>query len=220
MPSSRPPVHIQVDRRELGSGVPEQLKEIGGVTLEVASLPLADYILSPRLAVERKSANDLEASIIDRRLFAQVAELAQRYERVVYLIEGPTLYGGRLHPNAIRGALSYLLVLAGVSVLRSEGPEDSAQLLATMARHEQHGLGYEVPLHQKRRSPSPQRQVRYLVEDLPGIGPQTADALLRHFGTLERLFGASEEELCQVPGIGPKRARAIRELLTLPYETK
>ncbi|MCD6518302.1 MAG: hypothetical protein J7M05_00050 [Anaerolineae bacterium] len=90
-------------------------------------------------------------------------------------------------------------------------PRDGAALVGRLAG------GGGVGLYQKRRSPSPQRQVRYLVEDLPGIGPQTADTLLRHFGTLERLFGASEEELRQVPGIGPKRARAIRELLTLPY---
>jgi ERCC4-type nuclease len=155
------PTVIRVDHRELASGVPAQLTQFDWVRLEIEQLELADYVLSERLAVERKSAGDFVASILDRRLFAQARELTFAFEHVIYLIEGSDLYGvSRLHPNAVRGALSYLAVLAGVSVLRSESVEDSAILLATMARHAQHGLGYEVPYHAKRRSESPSRQMR------------------------------------------------------------
>ena len=93
-----------------------------------------------------------------------------------------------------------------------------AMLLATMARHGQQGLGYEISLHPSRRRTSPQLQIRYLVEDLPGIGPQMAVALLLHFGSIRALTAASEHELRQVPGIGPQRAQRIHELLSLPYE--
>jgi fanconi anemia group M protein len=209
---------IHVDHRELTSGVPQRLAAIDGIVLSVETLDLADYLLSPQVVVERKTAADLAASILDRRLFAQVQQLDQRFARVVVLIEGMELYAGsNLHPNALRGALSYLVVLAGVSVVRSEGPEDTAQLLATMARHAQHGLGYALSLHHKRRSPSPNVQIRYLVEDLPGIGPQTARALLGAFPTLEALFCADVDALQRVPGIGRKRAQAIRNLATHRY---
>lgn len=211
-------VLIRVDHREVGSGVPECLGGLEWVRLQIEQLDLADYVLSPRVAVERKSAGDFVASILDRRLFAQAEQLKEAYEQVVYLVEGQSLYEGRnVHPNAIRGALSYLAILGGYSVLRSESPEDSALLLATMARHEQQGLGYEISYHAKRRSPSPKTQMRYLVEDLPGIGPQISKALLDRFGTLRCLFNASEEDLRQVPGVGPKRARGIYDLLTRPY---
>ena len=213
-------VLIRVDHREVASGVPERLAELGNVTLRVEQLALADYVLSPRLAVERKSVVDLVASILDKRLFLQVEQLKRAYSQVVYLLEGESLYSaGHVHPNAIRGALSYLVVLQQVSLLRSEGPEDSALLLATMARQEQHGLGYELSLHPKRRSDSPHTQMRYLVEDLPLIGPKTARALLEHFGTLQALFGATEGELRKVPGIGPRRARQIYALITTLYPT-
>jgi len=211
-------VLIRVDHREVGSGVPEGLRELDNVMLQVEQLPLADYVLSPRVAVERKSTADLVASILDKRLFAQIAQLRDAYEEVIYLVEGRSLYQvGGIHPNAIRGALSYLIVLNGVSLLRSEDPTDSALLLATMARQEQHGLGYEVTLHPKRRSISPQLKMRYLVEDLPGIGPKMARALLERFGSLRALFAAGEQDLREVPGVGPKRARQIHELLTQPY---
>jgi ERCC4-type nuclease len=218
MPRKKEPTLIRVDHRESGSGVPEFLRSLSGVVVQIEQLDVADYVLSQRLAVERKSAADLAASILDKRLFAQVEQLKSAYQRVVYLIEGASLYdASHLHPNAIRGALAYLVVLNDVATLRSDGPEDSAQLLATMARQEQQGLGYEVSGHPKRRPSAPDLQMRYLVEDLPGIGPKRARALLERFGSLSVLFAATEEELSRVSGIGVKTARELRELLCRPF---
>jgi len=120
----------------------------------------------------------------------------------------------------LRGALSYLVVLAGVSLMRSVDADDSAQLLATMARHAQQGVGYEVSRHAARRTADPNLQIRYVVEDLPGIGPVTAQALLVRFATLRDLFAADESDLLEVPGIGPRRAAQIVELLTRRFAPK
>lgn len=218
-PRGRQASLIRVDQREVGSGVPESLATLDGVILRIEQLDVADYVLSQRVAVERKSAADLAASILDRRLFAQVEQLKMAYEQVIYLIEGESLYeASHVHPNAMRGALSFLVILQGVSLIRTESPQDSALFLATMARHAQHGLGYEPSTHPKRRSLAPQLQLRYLVEDLPGVGPKTAQALLERFGSLRNMFNASEEELYQVPGIGPKRARQLHDLFNLTYD--
>ena len=40
-------------------------------------------------------------------------------------------------------------------------------------------------------------------------GLETADALVRHFGSIQRIAQATEEELATVPGIGPKVAQSI-----------
>ena len=209
---------IRADHREFGSGVPEWLGKQPRVLLQAEQLALGDYVLSGRVAVERKTSADFAASILDRRLFIQAEALGKAFDLVIYLIEGSSLCEAcNLHPNAIRGALSYLSVLCGFSVVRSEGPEDTARLIATMARHEQHGLGYEISLHSKRRSVSPRLQMRYLVEDLPGIGPRLAEALLGYFGTLRDLFTADEKSLREVPGIGAKRAHSIFGLLNRPF---
>ena len=199
--------------------MPEALGDLEWVHVAVESLDLGDYVLSPTVVVERKSASDLASSILDKRLFAQAAEYARVYERVIFLVEGQSLYeASNLHPNAIRGALSYLVVLAGVTLLRSEDPRDSALLLATMARHAQQGLGYELSFHAKRAGATPEQQMRYLVEDLPGIGPRMARELLAHFGDVRTLFCANEDALRGVAGIGPKRASGIAELLRRRYE--
>ena len=211
-------VEIHVDHREVGSGVPECLEGLESVRLVVESLDVGDYVLGSGVVVERKTTADFVASIIDKRLFAQVEQMTAAYGTVICLLEGKSLFSvGSVHPNALRGALSYLAVLRGVTILPTQDASDSAQMLGIMARHAQYGLGYELSLHRVRRSDSPQLRMRYLVEDLPGIGPKTADALLAHFGTLQALFEATEPELREVLGMGAKRARQVRALLSTSY---
>jgi ERCC4-type nuclease len=47
---------------------------------------------------------------------------------------------------------------------------------------------------------------------LPGISTVGAGRLLAHFGSLERVFAAGHEELLEVRGIGPVRARTLARL--------
>jgi len=49
------------------------------------------------------------------------------------------------------------------------------------------------------------------------VGESTARDLARHFGDLEPLAKASEEELLQVPDIGPVVARSIRQFFDEPH---
>jgi DNA ligase (NAD+) len=47
--------------------------------------------------------------------------------------------------------------------------------------------------------------------NIPDVGWVTAQTLVRHFGTIDRLLHASFEELQEVDGIGPDRAESIAE---------
>ncbi len=47
--------------------------------------------------------------------------------------------------------------------------------------------------------------------NIPDVGWVTAQTLARHFGTVDRLLAASQEELVEADGIGPERAEAIAE---------
>ena len=115
------------------------------------------------------------------------------------------------------GAISYLSVIENLSVIHTVDAQQTVQMLETMARHCQQGLGYEVALRsQKPRDTSV--LLRYIVEGLPSIGPKAAHNLLKHFKTVSAVFTASEKELCEVPGIGQKTASRIHELLNFPYE--
>jgi DNA ligase (NAD+) len=47
--------------------------------------------------------------------------------------------------------------------------------------------------------------------NIPDVGWVTAQNLVRHFGTIARLAGASQEDIQEVEGIGPDRAESIAE---------
>ena len=47
--------------------------------------------------------------------------------------------------------------------------------------------------------------------NIPDVGWVTAQNLARHFGSVDRLAAASQEEIMECPGIGPERAEAIAE---------
>ena len=47
--------------------------------------------------------------------------------------------------------------------------------------------------------------------NIPDVGWVTAQNLARHFGTVDRLLDARQEEIQEVDGIGPDRAESIAE---------
>jgi DNA ligase (NAD+) len=49
--------------------------------------------------------------------------------------------------------------------------------------------------------------------NIPQVGWVTAQSLARHFGSIDRLMGATQEEIQEVEGVGPDRAEAIAEWL-------
>jgi len=65
---------------------------------------------------------------------------------------------------------------------------------------------FALGFHRQRRDA---RARGSIFDDLQGIGPARRRALLRHFGSAERLLEASQEELEGVPGVPAKTARAV-----------
>jgi excinuclease ABC subunit C len=82
---------------------------------------------------------------------------------------------------------------------------DSAGLqLLQRIRDEAHR--FALGFHRQRREAKARGSI---FDDLQGVGPVRRRALLRHFGSSERLLEASQEELEGVPGVPEKTARAI-----------
>ncbi len=47
------------------------------------------------------------------------------------------------------------------------------------------------------------------LDTVPGLGPARRATLLRHFGSVRKIAGATEAELAELPGIGPRLASAV-----------
>ncbi|QLH79627.1 excinuclease ABC subunit C [Halosimplex rubrum] len=86
-------------------------------------------------------------------------------------------------------------------------PDDAGHLhLLQRARDEAHR--FAVQYHQTLRD-----DVSTVLDDIDGIGPETRKRLLRRFGSVENVRGASREELERVDGVGAKTAGTLAERL-------
>ncbi|WP_410766132.1 DEAD/DEAH box helicase [Haloferax sp. DFSO60] len=213
-------VEIVVDQRELDSNIARMLSKRDDLTTRLETLAVGDYVLSDRVAVERKSVSDFLDTLTggDRSIFEQIADLTRHYARPILIIEGRGLYEERnIHPGAIRGALSSIAVDFGVSVLFTEGEDDTAEMLATIALREQTERKRNVSVHGGKSSKTLDEQQEYVVSAIADIGPVTARNLLEAFGTVEAVMIASEDELQDVRGVGAVTAERIREVIGADY---
>jgi excinuclease ABC subunit C len=65
---------------------------------------------------------------------------------------------------------------------------------------------FAITYHRQKRSKS---MIESALDGIPGLGETRRRTLLRTFGSLKRLRGATAEEIATVPGIGPRTAEAI-----------
>ena len=110
-----------------------------------------------------------------------------------------------------------MIINYNVGILQTSDVQESAALIAFLAKREQLGEFRNIRLRGEKRAMTPENQKQFIVESLPGIGPRTAKQLLKHFGSVEKIFTANERELREVEGVGPKRAKETRKLITEKY---
>lgn len=83
-----------------------------------------------------------------------------------------------------------------------------ALFLLQRVRDEAHR--FAISKHRKKRTKAMKASA---VDELPGVGPTRAKALIAHFGSLAQVKAASVEQLALVPGIGSGTARSIHAAL-------
>uniref|UniRef100_A0A8C3J913 ERCC4 domain-containing protein n=1 Tax=Calidris pygmaea TaxID=425635 RepID=A0A8C3J913_9CHAR len=138
-----PPLVILVDSREICSGaeVVSALKAAHGVKVQVCSLSGSDYIVSNRMAVERKFVSELLNSGNRSKVTQRLQRLQSMFERICVIVEKDRVKSGETtrffqRTQYYDGVLS-ALVQAGVRILFSSGQEETAALLKDLALVEQ-----------------------------------------------------------------------------------
>ncbi|AAB99518.1 TPA: DEAD/DEAH box helicase family protein [Methanocaldococcus jannaschii] len=205
------PIKIIVDVRE--KNMAKLLHNYANI--ELKTLEVGDYVLSDRVVVERKTAEDFVNSIIDKRLFSQLKNL-KKVEKPLLIVEGENF--SRLHENALKGAILSIILDFGIPIIFTKNAEETADLLIKIAEKEQIKEKRTVMVRYGKTAMSLKEQQKFIVESLPDVGGALAERLLKHFKTVENVFTAKEEELMKVEGVGKERAKKIREVLTAEYE--
>lgn len=81
---------VDVDHFESRSELLDAVRRSGAFEVRMVHLATGDYRIDDQVFIERKSVVDFTASLVDGRLFPQVARLAHSGYRSLLLIEGPT----------------------------------------------------------------------------------------------------------------------------------
>lgn len=210
--TSSPPI-VVVDIREFRSALPSLLH---GRNMQIVpcQLTVGDYVLTPEIAVERKSISDLISSFKSGRLFNQAETMLQHYKYPFLLIEFDQNKSFTLDPFAdLTSSLSNLklpdsetkdlqskivlltLAFPRLKIIWSSSPYQTAQIFEELKK--------------KQEEPDPLKAVRIGLQDEEDEG--------------ERTFNTTPQDLLRtIPGVNNKNAsrlyleaRDIREVANM-----
>ena len=212
------PARVVADERERASGVPEELSKLN-VRVYFSRLPVADYVLSPELAVERKSVKDLVSSVYDSRLFYQAAKLSAAYSKPFLLVEGDSKEVESLARNlkSFYGAIANVTLAYGLRVLYTASPRETATAIAELLSHARAKPLARMPSELPPKAKTIPQQQLYLVSAMPGIGRKLAEKLLSKYGTPRRVMSLTAGELAMTQGIGWKKAERIKNMMDATF---
>ncbi len=212
------PARVVADERERASGVPDELMKLN-VRVYFSRLAVGDYVLSPEIAVERKSVRDLVSSIYDTRLFYQAAKISASFAKPYLLIEGDSKEVAELTKNlkSFYGAIANVTLAYGLRVMYTANVAETATAIAELLSHARAKPLTRMPSDVPPKSKDVAMQQLYVVASMPGVGRRLAEKLLMKYGTPRRIMGLTTGELASTPGIGWKRAEKIKEMMDTKF---
>jgi ERCC4-type nuclease len=109
----------------------------------------------------------------------------------------------------MQGALITVSLVLGIPALRSKAPYETARLIVYIGRQIESLAQGGMQRHGYRPKNKRNRQL-FILQGLPGIGPERAGRLLDSFGSVEAVISANSSELQSVNDIGKSIADKIR----------
>lgn len=98
-------------------------------------------------------------------------------------------------------------------VLHATDADESCRLLRFLADQGSESCQTALPRYDRKPKRVATRRL-FILQGLPGVGPELARRLLAQLGSVERVMTADLVALASVRGIGPRKADRIREIVT------
>ena len=209
----------------------------------VKTLPVGDiwiglsgeHVFQGGVVVERKTTDDLEASILDGRYREQRTRLTsycqERGARPLYVIEGlMDRLWGKLTQETLQKYLNRLALRYGVSVIHTDSIASTAKLCQIIALQiatesdifvvkDPAAVPYSstVSISKRANREDPKNFASCALQGCPGISAVAAEAILSSFTNLNGVMRAEEAELAAVVvgkrKLGPATAKRLFALL-------
>ncbi|XP_060919558.1 Fanconi anemia group M protein [Labrus mixtus] len=216
-PAPPGPVSILADSRCISNGVDLMscLRQRHAATVHVCSLDGCYFIVSNRMAAERHSQSDLASMPNRKRLAERLNGLRGSFERVCLIVEKDRTKPGEtsrpFQRTRFYDSTLTALVNTGVRLLWSSSPEESAGLLADLARLEQRkGQGIAVPLEVKGQH---RQQALQLYSSLPSVNYAHALNMSHNFSSIAQLINSSVDDVQKGGCMSRTRAEEVYRFL-------
>ena len=210
-------IPIYIDQRE-NTKLIKELFQLDDLKVIGKQLEIGDIVISEKIAIERKEKLDFVNSIIDKRLFPQLIDLAKNYKRPILILEGAqNIYSLRnINPNVIRATLSSIAIDLRIPILYTDSMEETAKMIQTIAKRNVR-TKKQISLADNKRSFSENEEIEKFVSSIPKINVVNAKGLLTHFKSIKKLVNAKEDKLIKIDGIGKGRAKHLFDFFNKEY---
>lgn len=188
-----------------------EMFENKNLLLENDVLPLGDIIIKDDnnlLIIERKTINDLLASIKDGRYTEQSLRLSQNNEcnnhNIIYLIEGNITSRSRDEKKIIYSTITSINAFKGFSIMRTSNIDDTTEWLLHMADKLYRGFKNNKMLYSvgentsknyteviksvKKDNVTKENIGEIMLMQIPGISATLAKAVLSHFNNFQEFI--------------------------------
>ncbi len=210
---------ILIDNREPPEVISKIKTYFVNDTIEVVSLTCGDVWIDD-IIIERKTVNDLLASIADGRLLNQASEMRGLSEWCYVIIESPLIWynqkmvGTDWHFRSVQGALLQVQEL-GVCIAYCDDSNDFPKAVEWLLKRDRNKIVNLPP----RKFGLPQTVGEKIISAIPGIGHDRASKLLMEFGDIMSVLECLTDDKCALPkSIGPKIRKATQEAFGLNNE--
>ena len=210
-----------------------------GIAIVETSMKSGQYMTTDSCVIWHMTSAELARMTADKSVFRRVLEFKRSVSEPIVLVEGdPLAHSDLVSPGALRGALSFIAVHNRVPILTASNTNDVVEMIYVMTNQAQNGMGLTLtePAAAESVAPDepaenarggngngslpkePGERQEYILRAIPEVGPATAKAMIKKYGTLRAVFSASAKDLTQVEGIGQKKAKKIAEFIDGTFE--
>ena len=173
-------------------------------------LPLPDLILADggvgQMNVIKQALTDLEGQYLQRSLSGEISadKMHEIHEKLQIAVGGLVKDGHHRTRQMLFGDPPLAVDV-----------KTGSNLFHLLERIQDEVHRFAITFHRQKRSKS---QIHSALDDVPGIGPKSKQALLQAFKSVKRMQQASVEEIAAV--VGPAKAAQLQQYFGVSHETQ
>ncbi|NXW54968.1 FANCM protein, partial [Eurystomus gularis] len=222
-PEQTPSLCVLADSREISSGaeVISCLKARHGVKVQVCSLSSSDYVVSNRMAVERKLLSELLNSVNRNKVTQRIQRLQSVFERICVIVEKDRVRPGDtsrlLQRTQYYDGVLAALARAGVRILFSSCQEETAALLKDLVLVEQRkDAAIRVPTEVEGHK----REMLNFYLSIPNLSYLAALNMCHHFDSVKKMVNSSPLDIAAGAQVSPQKAEEIFRYLHYGFDVQ